>query len=198
MATAANESWYEQVQSETPITQGDIISNCPLIGWKDEELDLRRVDAIEILKGATVAIRADVVVMTQACDLAHDKVRQVILCPHLSLAEFKAEWEAAARNRNENPTAKAWKTYCDDVCDGYVWNLTMLNAEKTANWSIEPRIVDFHEIFSVPKSFLESLVRQRAEPRLRLRPPYREHLSQAFARYFMRVGLPVNIARAWR
>ncbi|MBD5492017.1 MAG: hypothetical protein HDR16_07880 [Lachnospiraceae bacterium] len=29
--------------------------------------------------------------------------------------------------------------------------------------------------------------------RLRLCPPYREHLSQAFARYFMRVGLPVNI-----
>jgi hypothetical protein len=24
-------------------------------------------------------------------------------------------------------------------------------------------------------------------------PPYREHLSQAFARYFMRVGLPSDI-----
>jgi len=24
-------------------------------------------------------------------------------------------------------------------------------------------------------------------------PPYREHLSQAFARYFMRVGLPQDI-----
>jgi hypothetical protein len=29
--------------------------------------------------------------------------------------------------------------------------------------------------------------------RLRLLPPYREHLSQAFARFFMRVGLPVDI-----
>ena len=26
-------------------------------------------------------------------------------------------------------------------------------------------------------------------------PEYREHLSQAFARYFMRVGLPVDIDR---
>jgi hypothetical protein len=26
-----------------------------------------------------------------------------------------------------------------------------------------------------------------------LLPPYREHLSQAFARFFMRVGLPVDI-----
>jgi hypothetical protein len=29
--------------------------------------------------------------------------------------------------------------------------------------------------------------------RLRLLPPYREHLSQSFARFFMRVGLPVDI-----
>jgi hypothetical protein len=33
-------------------------------------------------------------------------------------------------------------------------------------------------------------------PRLRLRSPYREHLAQAFARYFMRVGLPHD-ARAF-
>ena len=26
-----------------------------------------------------------------------------------------------------------------------------------------------------------------------MRSPYREHLAQAFARYFMRVGLPVDI-----
>jgi hypothetical protein len=26
-----------------------------------------------------------------------------------------------------------------------------------------------------------------------MRSPYREHLAQSFARYFMRVGLPVNI-----
>ncbi len=30
-------------------------------------------------------------------------------------------------------------------------------------------------------------------PRVRLRSPYREHLAQAFARFFMRVGLPVDI-----
>jgi hypothetical protein len=29
--------------------------------------------------------------------------------------------------------------------------------------------------------------------RLRLCPPYREHLAQAFARFFMRVGLPSDI-----
>jgi len=28
---------------------------------------------------------------------------------------------------------------------------------------------------------------------IRLLPPYREHLAQAFARFFMRVALPVDI-----
>lgn len=51
-----------------------------------------------------------------------------------------------------------------------------------------------HYVYSVPRSFLESLLKQRMQSRLRLLPPYREHLSQAFARFFMRVGLPVPIA----
>ena len=57
----------------------------------------------------------------------------------------------------------------------------------------------WHEVVAgnVPLSFLESLLRQRATPRLRLLAPYREYLSQAFARFFMRVGLPqpVDISR---
>jgi len=32
-----------------------------------------------------------------------------------------------------------------------------------------------------------------AGERVRLSPSYREHLAQAFARFFMRVGLPVDI-----
>jgi hypothetical protein len=28
---------------------------------------------------------------------------------------------------------------------------------------------------------------------VRLLPPYREHLAQAFARFFIRVGLPVDV-----
>jgi hypothetical protein len=56
----------------------------------------------------------------------------------------------------------------------------------------ELRIVDFRRVYSLPLTF----VRQRAArggDRLRLLPPYREHLSQAFARSFMRVGLPQDI-----
>jgi len=58
-------------------------------------------------------------------------------------------------------------------------------------------LVDFHEIFTVPRAFLESLIKQRGKIRFRLLPPYREHLSQAFARFFMRVGLPIPIEKDW-
>lgn len=74
----------------------------------------------------------------------------------------------------------------------------MLNEHKSkGNIELEIRLVDFHEVFTIPYAFLESLLAQRGENRYRLLPPYREHLSQAFARFFMRVGLPIPIEKEW-
>jgi hypothetical protein len=53
-------------------------------------------------------------------------------------------------------------------------------------------IVDFKSTFSVPLAYLKDNINFE-ENRLRLLPPYREHLSQQFARFFMRVGLPLDI-----
>ena len=61
----------------------------------------------------------------------------------------------------------------------------------------EHRIVDFHSVHTVPRVFLEGLIAERGTKRLRLLPPYREHLSQSFARFFMRVGLPETVKPAW-
>jgi len=57
--------------------------------------------------------------------------------------------------------------------------------------------VDFHEVFTLPRAFLESLLVARGKLRPRLLSPYREFLSQAFARYFMRVGLPIPVDVTW-
>jgi hypothetical protein len=188
------EAWYEIVEASERLTQGDLILNCPLIAWKPDPLQLpENSEEANVLQGATTAIQADVVVMTQACDLEHEKVANIILCPHFSLVDYRQAWEAEMYNHHQNPTEKAWKRHCNDICDGFVWNLTMLNASNSDELSIEHRIVDFHYVYSAPRSFLESLLNQRKQPRLRLLPPYREHLSQAFARFFMRVGLPVPI-----
>jgi len=194
-----DDPWYEHVAPNTPLTQGDLISDCPLLAWKPEPIELRpdHDPEHEVLKAASNAIRADVVVLTQACDLEHDKVANVILCPHLTLNEYKTVWTENMRRTGHNATPKAWRSLCDDIREGFAWNLTILNTGSSEQLHTAHRIVDFHEVFTAPRTFIESLLSQRGQPRLRLRPPYREHLSQAFARFFMRVGLPVPVEKAW-
>jgi len=188
------DAWYEIVEAAERLTQGDLILTCPLIAWKPDPLELpQNTEEADVLQAATAAIQADVVVMTQACDLEHEKVANIILCPHFSLFDYRQAWEGEMKNHNQNPTDRAWNRHCNDICDGFVWNLTMLNVSNSSELNLEHRVVDFHYVYSAPRSFLESLLEQRMQARLRLLPPYREHLSQAFARFFMRVGLPVPI-----
>lgn len=73
----------------------------------------------------------------------------------------------------------------------------MLDSMPEGDLTSEHRIVDFHWIHTIPREFLDKFLVEQDLKRLRLLPPYREHLSQSFARYFMRVGLPENIEPAW-
>jgi hypothetical protein len=181
-----------------PLDQGDLILRCPILTWdKTKPVTVSKAGDEEILKERIASFRADVLVVTQACDLEHNKVRNVVLCPHRPISEIRIVWEARMQQMGQAPSAKAWRRYCEDIADGYVWNQVFLNSFDSTGLSTELRLVDFHDLFTVPREFLESLLRQRQETRLRLRPPYREHLSQAFARFFMRVGLPQPVNPAW-
>ncbi len=191
------EAWYEVVEPDTSLTQGDIILLCPLIGWNATSLQLGGSEESDALKAAINPFTDDVVVMTQACDLENNKVSSVVLCPCISLTEFRRTWEEDMRQRGHNPSPRAWRAVCEDITNGFIWNFSMLNSCDGGELTTEHRIVDFHEIFTVPREFLESFLKQRGQRRLRLRPPYREHLSQAFARFFMRVGLPSPVEQVW-
>ena len=68
----------------------------------------------------------------------------------------------------------------------------IINNYKSEEFTEDYYIINFKDIFSIPIELAESIAQKNGK-RLRLCPPYREHLSQAFARYFMRVGLPINI-----
>jgi hypothetical protein len=57
---------------------------------------------------------------------------------------------------------------------------------------IQALVVDFREIYSLPFDYLAERTNLLGR-RWRLRSPYLEHFSQAFARFFMRVGLPSTI-----
>lgn len=193
----ANEFWYKAVDASVELTQGDIILNCPVVRWAAESIELNTGNEVETLKSSIEVIQADIVVITQACDLENDKVKNVILCPHLPLNGYKAEWEKSMKERGQTKFDKAWVRTCEDIKNGYIWNIAMLNEGSIDNLKSTHRVVDFSEVYTLPRTFLESLLKNRKESRLRLRPPYREHLSQAFARFFMRVGLPTGITKVW-
>lgn len=188
--TMKDDGWYSRADASESLTQGDLIPDCPVLVWNEQ---VTTTDTAESLTSASEIQRADLVVMTQACDLEQGKVKNAILCPHLSLDQYREGWEARRRKQGQVPTEKAWASEFSSVCSGFRWNLAMLNEGRVEDLVTDHRVVEFHEVFSIPRGFLESLLRGRGRPRLRLRPPYREHLSQAFARCFMRVGLPIEV-----
>jgi hypothetical protein len=193
-----NLPWYELVPADAPLDQGCLIADCPVIGWKDEPLlMINHGNAVDILQSAVEIAQVDVVVMTQTCDLTQNKVHFVILCPHYSLESYRLVWLDYQIEHGQSPTEKSWRRHLDSIVAGQIWNLAMLNSAEEEELSTELRIVDFHEVFSLPRDFLESWLKQRNQASLRLLPPYREHLSQAFARFFMRVGLPTDIHKVW-
>jgi hypothetical protein len=123
----------------------------------------------------------DVVVMTQTCDLVpgREKVTEVLFC---------AVWSRSDLNSGHLATAHG----LEDARRGNLPGYHLLAGCDIGGIVREVRVVDFRRVYSLPLAF----VRQRAASggdRLRLLPPYREHLSQAFARFFMRVGLPQDI-----
>ena len=107
------EIWYEKVSPDTRLLQGDLINDCPLVGWQDSEVDLQGSFDAESLSGMVAAVSADVVVMTQSCDLEQNKVNNVLLCPHASLSEFRVDWARQMREKGQNPSEKAWRSFCD-------------------------------------------------------------------------------------
>jgi predicted dehydrogenase len=69
----------------------------------------------------------------------------------------------------------------------------VLNRCELAGHELDFMLVDLRRIFTLSVAMVREVAAARSE-RIRLLPPYREHLSQAFGRFFMRVGLPVDIA----
>lgn len=103
--------------------QGDIVWSCPVLAWKDQALEFEEGDSPEVLAGHCDAVCTDVIVMTQACDLAQNKVRNVTLCPHCSLSEYKEAWEEDRAAKDQSTSTKAWRARCNNIRNGFLWNL---------------------------------------------------------------------------
>mgnify|MGYP001573667107 CR=1 FL=1 len=171
-----NYPWYELVEGSS-LLQGDFLDKCPIIAPHG----LYTPSSGEAQEVETITTEYDVVVMSQSCDIEHGKLDLVLVCPHWSLEE----WE------QKNPSFKSPKTR-EPLRRGNLPGYHLLNKCDLAGIERNYRVVDFRSVYSLPLNFLKDFAGGPGR-RIRLLPPYREHLSQAFARFFMRVGLPADI-----
>lgn len=163
--------WYELIDGDTFPLQGDFISDCPIIVPNKEITGI--IDATKRLY--------NVIIMSQSCDLENKKLDLVLVCPYWPLSEF-AKYDSYYNSSGGK----------EGLRRGYFPGYHLLNKCDIEGFETDYLIVDFRNVYGVQFDFLIEFINEQNK-RLRLLPPYREHLSQAFARFFMRVGLPIDI-----
>jgi hypothetical protein len=181
MATPGNSGkypWYDMVEGGE-IQQGDILLDCPIMKASLADMSGRR-EVVEV-----PVSEQDAIIMTQSCDLVEAdgraaKVDQVIVCPIYFQAQLKKDGIFEASDKWEAARCGRLPRY------------HVLNKCEMPKREADYILVDLNDVFSLSIETIRELARNQ-RPRPRLNPPYREHLSQAFARFFMRVGLPVDI-----
>jgi hypothetical protein len=114
--------------------------------------------------------------------LVNGKIDLVLVCPVYTLKYFIEGL----------PEPKNNKEAIENLRKGFLYSYHLLNNSDEIEDLNDYQVVDFKNVYGVQFRLLKELA-ENIEIRYRLLPPYREHLSQAFARYFMRVGLPQDI-----
>ncbi|MGB6725493.1 MAG: hypothetical protein WBE74_06280 [Terracidiphilus sp.] len=166
-----NYPWYGVVDGDE-LEQGDIFESCPTFFPPNTLANDQR---------PTVRWEErDLILLSQSCDLVKGRkdITQVTLCEVWRKSEFRTGFLAKTEN---------W----EEVRKGRIPRYHLLAPSTILGFEREHRIIDLQQVHSFPIEFLRT--RAQSEKRLRLLPPYREHLSQSFARVFMRVGLPIDI-----
>lgn len=159
------------------LAQGDLLTRCSVA--------IVSANVEQVLQsGAQLDFRielGDLVVMTQSCDLENNKAPLVACCPIHTLQRFE---EFSPKFKKTG----AWES----VRQGRQEGLHLLASPTQPENNSAALVVDFRTIYSLPVEYLSGHANALGQ-RWRLRSPYLEHFSQAFARFFMRVGLPSSI-----
>ena len=166
--------WYHVVEGDE-LEQGDFLDDVPIIIQPDT-LPVSKEELTNPFKIDSIPLY-DVVIMTQSCDFTDMQDEDLVtLCPRNAYRSLygKNQWDSLVKGRRVGAH--------------------LLNKCDLKGHEFEYQVIDLTRIFSVPYGFLKK-VAQHEGKRIRLLPPYREHLSQSFARRFMRVGLPIDLPR---
>lgn len=190
-------SWYKEVSFNEPITQGDIILDfpVPIIEYRDEY-------PFFIAGGAVF----DVIVMSQACDVENGKLDEISFCVISPLDEIvesmmKKELGIQTDVNVDTLTTKQLRmprNFVDQLRRGQHTNYYLLNehynelADKITV-DMDGQVVLLKKTYQLPMDSVASIMKEKSINRLRLLPPYREHLAQAYANVYSRIGLPTDI-----
>jgi hypothetical protein len=160
---------YEAPAIDVPLSQGDIIEGCPLFRQlaNAEVVDLDEMPARWLSR---------VIVLTQACDLAHAKTSKVLVAVVHDAAELVQKGVLKA------------SVVRDQVRRGLVYGWYFLPTAP-APINVPESIVDLHDVHTVSRRVLEHLAAQGHRV-ARFVTPYREHLAQHFTVTYSRIGLP--------
>lgn len=166
--------------TESTLRQGDYLPKCLVpVPTPDFDMKARAGDTVEI-----PCDEYELIVITQSCDLINEPSPQfVVLCPIYPIVKFEEVNEKFKKKGTWN-----------NVLKGRVGGLHLLASPTDPANNRKAFVVDFREIYSLPHDYLARRVSD-LEYHWRLLPPYLEHFSQAFARHFMRVGLPSDIPK---
>lgn len=158
---------YKAITPSIPLTQGDIIEDCPLV----------YVEKLPSESGATQFAQGEsrerVLVLTQACDLANTKTFKV----QVAIVHETEHLVQAGILKGQ--------TVREQVRRHQVFGWYFLPASD----EIPECLVDLRDVHTVPRELLEMLVNS-GHRRVTLISPYREHLAQHFGVTYSRIALP--------
>lgn len=160
--------WYSITPRNDPLSQGDLIDGLIVVFPYLDKNGKWKADKAEF----------DVVVMTQSCDLVdmHDD-DLVLLCPRDSPQQAQG-----------TKLLSNWK----NLVDGKIINQHLIDKCEIKGYEFDYQIINLKYVITMKFSLLKQQVETKKN-RVSIMPPYREYMGQAFARQFMRIGLPNTI-----
>jgi len=167
------------------LAQGDFLCACPVIVPLDtlRKPEKSKHGPPKAVQEIDASVREfNVVILTQDCDIPKPSTRHILVCEYKRLADVQKD--SAFFRDNDN---------LENVRRGYIHRQHLLNkclrdGLKEKYKTDDLLVLNFNKIYSVPK---ELAIRHAAYcgDRPRLKSPYKERMSQAFAKYFMRIAV---------
>jgi len=172
--------WYEEIgASDNSMQQCDLLTG----------IQVAKIERNAVLGDDQPRIRARValvnaVILTQTCDIEKTSVKMLLLAQMM-------DWEAMSASMGGDSDEQFQRRR--ELRRGHSFHMVLLQDRASAP-KMEWSVVNFRNLYTVPKSLVQEHVNGEGM-RLRMTPPHREMVSQAFGKYFMRVALVDDLQR---